>query len=144
MCKNHKLNLDLVSNNAYTKIGNFLLISSQDIEGNRNCDGQNNEQNLVRLILKLWSCQDGQFLLPHFFLWASLTMQLTSTSGTFFSLLTDNPSSISRKKENGSKYYFISNLLKRMGLGQDPTHDPCICSTTCICSQTHFLLRYAE
>ena len=36
---------------------------------------------------QLWSWWDGQFTLPHFFSWASLNKQLTSTSCTYFCLL---------------------------------------------------------
>ena len=34
-------------------------------------------------------------------------------------------------------FFFMINLLESMGPGQDQTHDPWICS------QTHYLLRYA-
>ena len=40
-------NLDLVSINVYTKIGNILSICSQDIELKQNYDGQTDNPNPV-------------------------------------------------------------------------------------------------
>ena len=51
------------------------------------------------------------------FSWASLTKQLTSTSCTYFSLVTDNniPFWISEREENGRRSYFMIKLCESMG-----------------------------
>ena len=76
--------------------------------------------------------------------WASLNKQLTSTSCTYFSLVTDtNPSWMIQRKENDRRNNFIINLHESMGSGQDWTRNPWICSQTRICCQTCYRLRYA-
>ena len=68
----------------------------------------------------------------HTFSWASLTKQLVNKYFVhILSLVTDNnPSWISGREENGRRNYFMINLCKSMGLGQDWIRDPWINSLT--------------
>ena len=59
-----------------------------------------------------------------------------------FAFTDNNPSWISGREDNGCRIYFMINLGESMGLGQDRTSDPWICSQTHICSQTRYRLCY--
>ena len=71
----------------------------------------------------------------HTFSWASLNKQLTSTWFTYFHLLltTTLLEWFNGREEDDCSNYFMVNLHKSMGPGQDRTCHPSICSQIGIC-----------
>ena len=64
----------------------------------------------------------------HTFFWASFTKPLTSTLCTYFRIYRQQAFLNQRKEENDRSNYFMINLYKRMGLGEDQTRNPWICN----------------
>ena len=92
-----------------------------------------------------WSCRDGQFTLPHFFL-GKLELAAHKYFVHILSLVTDyNPSWINQRKRREWPYKLFYDQSSRKygtGPGRDRTGDPWTCSQTHICSQTRYKLRY--